>query len=272
MLLVVSETCLYFIGMGLSGFKTCSLETVKILNKVDKIFIENYTNFMSEKLPHEFKQLKAKFSYLKREDLEENDVQFLDRIQGKTVAIMIPGDPFIATLHNSFRVAATKRGYSCYVIHNTSILSAAASISGLSSYSFGRTVTCSFPENASEVPYEIIQKNKSINAHTLVLLDIQLEKNKFLTVREAIDILTNLEKEKSKNIFTSESKIVGLARLGYDDIYIEYGTPFEVSDRSNWEEIGPPQALIVCADTLSFAEEEILEALSKKYPSDGEDQ
>ncbi|MHA2113084.1 MAG: diphthine synthase [Candidatus Hodarchaeales archaeon] len=270
--MVVSETCLYFIGMGLSGFQTCSLETVEILKKADEIFIENYTNFISEKIPHELKQVKTKFSYLKREDLEEEDVRFLDKIQGKTVAIMIPGDPFIATLHNSFRVAAIKRGYSCQVIHNTSIISAAASISGLSSYSFGRTVTCPFPENASEVPYEIIQKNKSINAHTLVLLDIQLEKNKFLTVREAIGILSNLEKEKSMKIFTSESKIIGLARLGYTEIYVEYGTPSEVSDRSNWEKIGPPQALIVCADTLSFAEEEILESLSNKYPSDGEDQ
>jgi diphthamide biosynthesis methyltransferase len=68
--LVVSETCLYFIGMGLSGFQTCSLETVEILKKADEIFIENYTNFISEKIPHELKQVKTKFSYLKREDLE----------------------------------------------------------------------------------------------------------------------------------------------------------------------------------------------------------
>ena len=186
------------------------------------------------------------------------------KIRGKTIAIMIPGDPFIATLHNSFRVAAIKRGYLCKVINNTSIVSAAASISGLSSYNFGRTVTCPFPENMSEAPYIIIQKNKSINAHTLVLLDINQVKNEFLTIREAIDILTRLEKEKSENAFTPESKIVGLARLGYRKAYVEYGTPAEISQRYNWEEIGPPQALIVCADSLSFAEEEVLASLSTK--------
>jgi len=270
--LAVSETCLYFIGMGLSGFNTCSLEAIELLKKVDEIFIENYTNFISEKLPHAFKQLRAKFSYLKREDLEEKDEQFLDKIQGKTIAIMIPGDPFIATLHNSFRIAAIKRGYFCHVIHNTSIISAAASISGLSSYSFGRTVTCPFPENASKVPYETIQKNKSINAHTLVLLDINLVMNKFLTVKEAIGILLNLELEKSMNIFTSNSRIVGLAHLGYDEALVAYGTPYDVSDMYNWEKIGPPQALIVCADSLFFAEEEALTALTTNFTSSKNDQ
>jgi len=270
--LVVSETSLYFIGMGLSGLKTCSLEAIEILEMVDEIFIENYTNFICEKTPHAFDQLRTKFSYLKREDLEEGDEQLLDRIRGRTIAIMIPGDPFIATLHNSFRTAAIKRGYSCHVIHNTSIISAAASISGLSSYSFGRTVTCPFPENASEVPYKIIHKNKSINAHTLVLLDINLLENKFLSVKDAIEILLNLEMEKSMNIFTENSRIVGLARIGYDEAYIAYGSPYDVGDKYNWEKIGPPQALIVCADSLFFAEEEALETLSANYTSDKDDQ
>jgi len=266
--LAVSETCLYFIGMGLSGLKTCSLEAIEVLENVDEIFIEKYTNFISEKTPHPFKQLRSNFSYLKREDLEEKDEQFLDRIQGRTIAILIPGDPFIATLHNSFRIAAIKRGYSCHVIHNTSIISAAASISGLSSYSFGRTVTCPFPKNASEVPYNIIQKNKSIDAHTLVLLDINLLENKFLSVKEAIGILLNLEIEKKKAIFTPESRIVGLARLGYNEAHVAYGTPNEVIDKYNWEKIGPPQALIVCADSLYFAEEEALSILTSNYTSD----
>jgi diphthine synthase len=267
--LTENETCLYFIGMGLSGFKTCSLEAIEILDRVDEIFIESYTNFINEKIPQTFKQFSFKFSYLKREDLEEKDELFLDGVHGRTVAILIPGDPFIATLHNSFRIAAIKRGYKCHVIHNTSIISAAASISGLSSYSFGRTVTCPFPENASEFPYHIIQRNKSINAHTLVLLDINLVKNKFLTIKEAIGILLKLETEKSLNVFTKNSRIVGLARLGYyDEIYVVNGTPHEVSDRYNWEKIGPPQALIVCAESLYFAEEEALNTLTTKYTSD----
>ena len=270
--MAVSETCLYFIGMGLSGFKTCSLEALEILKKVDEIYIENYTNFISNEIPQEFQGERHKFSYLERKDLEEKDEEFLNKIQGKSVAIMIPGDPFIATLHNSFRVAAIKRGFSCHVIHNTSIVSAAASISGLSSYSFGRTVTCPFPENASEVPYEIIRKNKSISAHTLVLLDIDLVKGNFLTIGEAIDILTELERKKSMNIFTSDSSIIGLARLGYEKIYVEYGTPSEVRIRHNWKEIGPPQAIIILADSLSFAEEEVLATLAVKPPIKGNDQ
>ena len=260
--MTINETRIYFIGMGLSGFKTCSLETLDILEHVEEIYIERYTNFISEKIPEAVDKLRNKFFFLERKNLEEKDEEFLDSINGKTIAILIPGDPFIATLHNSFRITAIKRGYSCIVIHNTSIISAAASISGLSSYSFGRTVTCPFPENSSEVPYKIIQQNKSIDAHTLVLLDIDLVKNKFLSVLEAIKILKQLELEKGGGLFTKKSLIIGLARLGYNQAYIAYGNPDDVGSKYDWGKIGPPQALIVCSDSLTFAEEETINSLA----------
>ena len=165
-----------------------------------------------------------------------------------------PAKPFLGwATYWSNRVAS--------IINNTSIISTAASVSGLSSYRFGRTVTCPFPENASEFPYEIIQKNKSIDAHTLVLLDIDLPLSRFLAVDEAINVLQALEKEKSKGIFTTSSVIIGLARIGYDDEYISGGVPSKVKNAYNWNDIGPPQALIVCSDVLHFSEEEALSVL-----------
>ena len=247
--------------MGLSGFRSCSFQALEILKRSDLIFVEGYTNFISQDIPEFLNEVRHKVKPLSRKDLEEDDYLFLEKIEGKTTAILIPGDPFIATTHNSIRIAAFQRGFKCKSIHNSSIISAAASISGLSSYSFGRTVTCPFRSNRSEFPYRIIQQNKSINAHTLVLLDIDLVANKFLSVDEAISILTNLEKEIRDDVLTDSSIGIGLAKIGYDDEYIYAGSMEKVSQSGNWRKIGPPQALIVCADTLHFTEKEALSTL-----------
>jgi diphthine synthase len=251
------------VGMGLSGFVSCSFEALEVLKQVDVIYLESYTNFYIQAIPPAFKDLEKKIKILRRENLEEGDQKLLDEINHKTVAILIPGDPFIATTHNSFRIAATQRGYSCKVIYNTSIISAAISASGLSSYRFGRTVTCPFPDNRSEFPYRIIQKNKAIEAHTLILLDINVMKETFLSIPEAINFLLDLEEEFKESVITPSSLVVGLARLGYDNEYIATGSPPDVLEAYNWKGIGPPQAIIVCADSLHFSEEESLSILWK---------
>jgi diphthine synthase len=258
---VINETKLYFIGMGLKGLRTCSVETIDLLLSVDYVFVEKYTNFIPDEIPSDLKQLKSKIKTVIREDLEDNDQEFLEKINGKSVALLIPGDPFIATTHNSLRISALRKGYKCRIIYNTSIISAAASASGLSAYRFGRTVTCSFLENPSEFPYKIIKLNKQIGAHTLVLLDLDISRGNFLAVNEAISIFFELEKKKRENIFKESSLVIGLAKLGYEEEFISAGKAEDVIKASKWRDIGPPQALIVCADSLHFIEEEALKFL-----------
>jgi diphthine synthase len=250
---------LFFIGMGLSGLKSCSLETLDLLKEADLIFIEKYTNFVLDEIPELFKQVEHKFMIVTREDLEDRDQEFLEKIENKFSALLVPGDPFIATTHNSLRLAAIEKGFNCRIIHNTSIISAAASASGLSSYRFGRTVTCPFPDNASEFPYEIIRRNKQIEAHTLVLLDINLPTRDFLSVNDAIEILLELEKKKQEKLI-SHSLVIGLAQIGYEGEVIIVGSLEEVKTIS-WSDLDPPQALIVCADSLQEYEEETLQVL-----------
>jgi diphthine synthase len=256
------KTRLFFIGMGLSGFKTCSLETLELLSKVDQIFIEKYTNFIPEEIPSIFNDFRSKFTYLQRSDLEENDEEFINSIIGKTVVLLIPGDPFIATTHHSLRLLAMKKGIHCKIIHNTSIISAAVSASGLSSYRFGRTVTCPFPWNKSDFPYDVVKSNQKINAHTLVLLDIEERKNQFLRVDEAIDYFFELEAKKMEFVFLDTTLVIGMARIGYEDNFIAAGSSKNLRDLP-WHEYGPPQSLIICANDLHFAETEALETLWK---------
>ena len=250
--------------MGLRGLSTCSFQTLEIMKNCDSIFIEPYTNFVESEIPPLYKQFIEKFIYLKREDLEELSDRFLDKLEGTTAALLIPGDPFVATTHVSLRIAAIQRGYHVKIIHNSSIISAAISASGLSSYRFGRSVTCPFSDNPSEVPYRVIQKNKSIDAHTLVLLDINILKNIFLSIDEAIAVLRGLEETISENIITEKDIVMGLAHIGYDHEFICVGNPEQVKKKYNWKEIGPPQALIVCADSLHFEEQEVLNRIWEK--------
>jgi diphthine synthase len=255
-----SVTELIFIGMGLLGLKSCSIEALAVLKRVEMIFIETYTNFILDEVPPLLNNVKEKVMVVERSDLEENDQKFLDRIAGKIVAILVPGDPFIATTHNSLRLAAIKRGFRCHVIHNASILSSAASISGLSSYRFGRVVTCPFPENRSDFPYKVIMWNKQIEAHTLVLLDLDRSTKRFLTVDEAISILSDLENKMQKKVFQKKNLVIGLAKIGYEEKIVVVGDCNRVSEFP-WRKIGPPQALIVCADHLHITEKEALETL-----------
>ena len=205
-------------------------------------------------------KLSSKFIFVDREELEEHDSIFLEKNRNKTIALLIPGDPFIATTHISLRITAKKMGFNCLVIHNTSIISAAASASGLSVYKFGKTVTLPFSENYSDIPYEIIKANKLINAHTLILLDIDPFSDRFLAIDEAIDQLLEIDCVKKENIFISESKVVGIAQLGHNYEFIYAGTALNTK-KIQWRKIGPPQAFIVCAEDLHFTEEEALKEL-----------
>ncbi|MFX0015201.1 MAG: diphthine synthase [Promethearchaeota archaeon] len=255
-----AETELFFIGIGLLGLQSCTMETFEILRRMDKVYIEKYTNFISEDIPPLLKKVMPDISIVTRRDLEETDHLFLEEIKGRSVALLIPGDPFVATTHNSLRLAALQKGFTCKIVHNASILTAAISVSGLSAYRFGRTVTCPFPNNPSEFPYEVIKLNKRIEAHTLVLLDIETITEDFLTISEAILYLLELEEKKQEGIFTKDSLVVGLAKIGSDDQFISAGKTEKIR-AIMWKDIGPPQSLIICSDILHFTEKEALKML-----------
>ncbi|MFX0184355.1 MAG: hypothetical protein ACFE95_14840, partial [Candidatus Hodarchaeota archaeon] len=99
-----------------------------------------------------------------------------------------------------------------------------------------------------------------IEAHTLVLLDLEQTTRKFLTVDEAISTLLDLEERRQENVFQKASLVIGLAKIGYKEEFITAGDVKSVQTYP-WQKIGPPQVLIVCADSLHFTEKEALETL-----------
>jgi diphthine synthase len=241
------------------------LEVIEqIGDELDIIFLEKYTNYILNEIPPLFQDITKKIVPITRQELEEDDEDFFKRIMGQKVVLLIPGDPFIATTHISLRTAAQEKGIPYRIIHNTSILSAAISASGLSTYRFGRTVTCPFPQNPSEYPYNVIKDNQKIDAHTLVLLDIDPVSSEFLSINQALSMLLDMEHKNRHGLISKKSIVIGLARLGYKEATIKAGTLHQLLN-FDWNAIGPPQCVIIPAKELHFAEKQTLKTIWKVH-------
>jgi len=207
-----------FIGLGLHGEHGLTLEGLEQARQADMVYIETYTNLMPGLSLKRLEELFGKsISELSREDLEDNpDKSILENAKGLTVALAVPGDPMVATTHVDLRLRAKKVGIETDVVNGTSIYSAAPAASGLQIYKFGKTVTIPYtsPIYKPVTPYNVIRENQARNLHTLILLDIDAEKKRYMTVREGLRYLLETEKSSNENVVMLDTLAVGVAGLG----------------------------------------------------------
>jgi len=250
---------LIFVGLGLFDEKDISLRGVEEARGADFVFAELYTSLLASFSLRRLEKIVGKdIILLDRRALEdENGELILREAERGKVAFLVPGDPLIATTHIDLRIRAEKRGIKTRVIHAASIVSAVMGLSGLQNYKFGRSVTIPFPDIGvvSETPYEVIAENKARNLHTLCFLDIDVEKSRYMKIREALEILLSLEDKIGKNILTLESLVIGISRVGAEDGIVKAGT---IRDLMNFDFGNPPQILIVPSNRLHFMEAEAL--------------
>lgn len=246
---------LSFVGLGLNGIQSLSNEALHVLEEADKIYIESYTNFLEPNLRKDLiSQFKKPVKLLLREDLEQREDAFLSLCRSVRIALLVPGDPFIATTHVALRLSAIRKDIRVHVVHAPSILSVAPAITGLSAYRFGRTATVAFQR--SKYCYDILSANLQISAHTLLLLDIDVASGRFLDINTAIDQLAGLENEYEEDVFTEKLLLFGLSRLGTRNAEVRIGSPAHIS-KLDWKTVGPPQSLIVCSELQAYEEESI---------------
>jgi diphthine synthase len=250
---------LVFIGLGLFDENDVSLRGLDEVKTADHVFAEFYTSLMAGlSLERLEKRIGKKVTVVSRKALEEENGEFiLSKAADLKVAFLVAGDPMIATTHVDLRIRAQKRGIRTRVVHGASIVSAAMGASGLQNYRFGRSVTVPFPEGsaASETPYNVVAENKARNLHTLCFLDVKAEKNQFMTVREALEILLSVEKKKQQNVVTVDSFAVGLARVGAEDEVVKADY---VQALLGYGFGGPPHIIVLPAPKLHFMEAEAL--------------
>ena len=253
---------LVFVGLGLCDEKDVSLRGLEEMRKAEAIFAEFYTSFVPGLSVQGLEELVGKaISVVSRRALEEKEGrEILQAARRGTAAFLVPGDPLIATTHVDLRIRAEKEGIRTRVIHGSSIISAVIGLSGLQNYKYGRSVSIPFPEEGfiSETPYKVIVENRKKGLHTLCFLDIKSEEERYMTVKEGLEALLEVEKRMRKGVITQETLVVGFARAGSKKPRVKAGYVREIVNC----EFGAPPHTLVFPGKLHFMEAEALVVLA----------
>ncbi|KZX16811.1 ribosomal RNA small subunit methyltransferase I [Methanobrevibacter cuticularis] len=251
---------LYFVGLGLFDLKDISLKGLDVLKNVDVVYAEFFTSRLFGSNFQAIEELIGnEIIILNREEVEEENV-FLKDALNKNVALICGGDPLIATTHTDFLLEAKKMGIETKVIHGSSILSAAPGISGLQAYKFGKVTTIPFPDHNffPHSPYLAIADNLINDAHTLVLLDIQYHKDRYMTINQGLEYLLEVRDDliaKNKEVVIDEKTLaIGIARVGSYDVIVKAGSIEELIEY----DFGGPLHCIVIPSKLHIVEAEYL--------------
>jgi len=221
---------LYFIGLGLFDEKDISIKGLEALKSVETVYAEFFTSRLFGSNFKAIEKLIGKeIIVLNRQKVEEENVFMKEAIKGKDVALITGGDPLIATTHTDFLVEAKKKGIKYEVIHGSSILSSAPGISGLQAYKFGKVTTIPFPDENffPHSPYTAIANNLENDAHTLVLLDIQAHKDRYMSINQGLEYLMKVKddlldnEENNKVIIDENTLAIGIARVGSKDVVVK---------------------------------------------------
>ncbi|MEM2908994.1 MAG: diphthine synthase [Candidatus Bilamarchaeaceae archaeon] len=230
---------LVLVGAGVNGDLT--IAGLEELKKCDTIYAEFYTNpLLKEKKANMERAIGKRITELEREKVESSFL-IIEAIE-KRVALIVAGDPLIATTHVVLVNECRKRNIPITVIHNSSIYTVAPAKAGLQIYRFGKTVTLVNPRERYKPtsPLEVIRENLKRGLHTLVLLD---------TEPEPMDAKIAL-----RQLFEFKSAIV-LSRVGEADERIIYG---DINSLLN-EDLGKPPFSIIIPAKLHIVEKEALE-------------
>ncbi len=233
---------LYLIGLGLE-LGDINLKALEAIKKCKKLYLESYTSIgsSSEELS---KLLKKQIIIADRELIENDSEKILKEAKNNDIAILVYGDPLIATTHINYLIDSKKLKIKVDIIHNVSILNAITE-TGLMLYNFGKTTSIPFNNENVKAPIEVINNNLKSSLHTLVLLDLDPKNDKFLSINEALNYLI-------KNKINS--LVVLCCALGTKKQEIKIGYPIELL-KLKFNKF--PQCIII-PGKLHFREEEAL--------------
>jgi diphthine synthase len=248
---------LSFVGLGL-GSRGITLEGVKELKAADSIYLEYYTTPHEPRLLKEIEDSSGKHPVVVDREFVEDGNRILSESESKWVALAVLGDPMIATTHNELRARAIKRGVETRVIHSATIASAAASASGLHSYKFSRTVTVT-RESVGKLTqaYQILHQNLLEGAHTLLLLEYDVQSGEEVTPADAMAGLLLADANFKRGAVNEQTFALVLSRIGREDAAMDAGSFDALSKKDHGK---PPHSMIV-PGKLHFTEVEAISAI-----------
>jgi len=245
---------LYLIGIGLGNEQDITLRGLDTIKQVDQIYLEGYTSLLQCPLQKLEELYQKKIILLDRQGVENHSEKLIQEAKSKNIALLIIGDVFGATTHISLLKEAKEHQVNVKIINNASILTAVG-ITGLDLYKFGKTTSIPFNNPELEAPYHVLKENQTLGLHTLFLLDLKPEEDRFITVTQALEILEQIEQTKKENLIQKDILMIGCSRLGSENFLVKKGT---ISELKEFDFGKPPHCLII-PGKLHFMEEEVLE-------------
>jgi len=246
---------IYLIGLGVKKEHITNY-IEKLLENSDFIILEQYTSYFEDLSFLE--KYKEKLIKADRKFFEEDLLNFIEENKDKNIAILIFGDVFVATTHQSLVNELKKRKITFKIINNVSIINLISNL-GLSIYKFGKITSIPFlirdKRIKIESPIKVIKDNQKIKAHSLILLDLDPIKKDYLKAEEALEYLL---KNKIKE------KIILCSRIAWNDekiFYIEELNNETIEKVKNLN-LKPPLCLIIISD-LNEIEKESVNFLKK---------
>ena len=247
----------FLIGLGIKK-ENISEEILKKIEDSEIVLFEKYTSFFEDEdwLISKIKEVNKNFIIADREIIEQEIQNYLEKFN--KISVLVIGDPLTATTHTTLINEAKKRGFDVEIINNVSIFNLVSRI-GLSLYKFGKTISLPFLIRDKrihlETPIKVIKENYSIDAHTLLLMDLDPLARDYLKMEEALKYLLN--KGINKNLIIC-------SRLGWKDekIFLIRELNQEKIEKIKNISLKPPLCVIVYSENLNEGEKEFLKLLN----------
>ncbi len=231
-------------------------KVVRVCRKASRVLLERYTNYPWIKTEELSNLFKREIEEVSREYLENKSEAIVKSAKAENIVILSFGNPLVATTHYSLILECQRSKIKFDIIHSPSIFDFVLE-TGLHFYKFGITVSIPFREKVA-LPfsvYEKVKKNLKAGAHTLILLDASPEEGRYMSIKEALNILLELEQRIKEGLFSEEKRLLACSRLGTPERKIVYGEIKKLMEI----DIGPPPYCLVYPASLHFTEKEALQ-------------
>jgi len=246
---------LTFVGLGLYDERSVTVEGRGAIRDADRVFAEFYTSRLVGATLEELEAFHdATIEVRDRAGVEEDPGPILRAAEDGDAVFCTAGDAMISTTHVDLRLRAHERGIDTRVVHGTTAAAAAASLTGLQNYRFGKATTLPFPYGSTRVPQSVtdtIDANRERGLHTLVFLDIKAERDtdRFMTADLASELLAEAYEDRLA---------VAVCRAGSPEPVVAADRLSSLADR----EFGDPLHLLVVPGDLHHVEREALAELA----------
>ena len=245
---------LWFVGLGISGFKSIPSEALEVLSKADIVYLEQFTSPIGKSDLTKIKNAtKGQFKLAKRW-LVEDGSEILKNAKKKKVVLLAYGDPYIATTHIELRTRAIEEKIKTHSIHASSSLTSMIGECGLHFYKVGRIATIMSEMKSLTTPYYVIYKNIIEGNHTVLLLEYNQDKDFFLDPKDALNGLLETEKGQIRNVISSSTYVIVASRIGFKDQSIISG---KISSLKKTD-FGKPPHTVIIPGRLHFTESDAL--------------